>query len=97
MSMKWPSFDFLYGQGISNLVRYFRYFKLFRLLAAFHEAFGFMKSNYNMGPSYVYALSENLPSQTVCSEDVYLASLSGFTWKFTKDQITKTIVFNFFY
>ncbi len=31
-------------------------FKLFRLHAGFHDAYGFMKAQYNIGPGYCYAL-----------------------------------------
>ena len=51
-------FGGLIGPGNSILDRYFRSFKLFRLHAISHDAFGFMNSNYNEGPCYVYALSE---------------------------------------
>ena len=34
-----------------------KYFKIFRIHALFHDAFGFMKSNFDLGPDYVYALS----------------------------------------
>ena len=33
-------------------------FNFFRGHAAFHDAFGFMKTQYNLGPGYVYALGE---------------------------------------
>ena len=35
-------------------------FILFQLHAIFHDAFGFMRRNFGVGPGYVYTLSENL-------------------------------------
>ena len=48
----------LIGPGNSCLDGFFNHFKVFRLHAIFHDAFGFMKSNYDVGPGYVYALSK---------------------------------------
>ena len=50
-------FGGLLGPGNSILGKYFKHFKIFRLHAIFHDAFGFMKSNFDLGPGYVYALS----------------------------------------
>ena len=40
----------LIGPGHSGLDNFLNRFKLFRLHAIFHDAFGFMKSNYDVGP-----------------------------------------------
>ena len=48
----------LIGPGNSGLDNFLNHFKLFRLHAIFHDAFVFMKSNYEVGPGYVYALSQ---------------------------------------
>ena len=48
----------LIGPGNSGLDKFLNRFKLFRLHAIFLDAFGFMKSNYVVGPGYVYALSQ---------------------------------------
>ena len=57
-----------------TLVKY----KLMRLHAAFHDAFGFMKAHYNTGPGYCYAA----PS---CPSFFWLGHLSGLTfWLFVK-------------
>ena len=45
-------FGGLLGPGNSN-----NCFKVFRLHAIFHDAFGFLKSNFNVGPGFVYAIS----------------------------------------
>lgn len=47
----------LIGIGDSKLEKYFRKFKVFRLHAALHDASGYMKQRYNVGPGYVYAVS----------------------------------------
>ena len=48
----------LIGPGNSRLYPLLQNFKLFRVHAAFHDASGFMKMQYNLGPGYVYALGE---------------------------------------
>ena len=68
----------LIGPGNSILDRYFRYFKLFRLHAIFHDAFGFMKSNYNVGAGYVYALSE----KSICANSLFLEHITGLAYSF---------------
>ena len=50
------------GIGNSSLDRVFRFSKLLRLHAAFHDAFGLMKSLYNVGPGYCYAARGSLPN-----------------------------------
>lgn len=50
------------GIGDSYLNVLLSRFKIFRLHAAFHDAFGMMKSQYNIGPGYCYALSNRLPN-----------------------------------
>ena len=59
------------GPGNSNLDQCFTYFKLFRLHAIFHDAFGFMESN-NVRPVCVYALSE-----TIFVNCVFLGHITG--------------------
>ena len=48
----------LIGPGNSFMDTWFKHSKVFRLHAIFHDAFGFMKSNFNIGPGYVYAVTE---------------------------------------
>ena len=43
------------GIGNSWLNTIFKYSKMLRLHAAFHDAFGVMKTEYNIGPGYCYA------------------------------------------
>ena len=50
-------FGGIIGIDNSKLDYFFRYFKLIRLHAILHDASGFVKSNYNIGPGYCYALS----------------------------------------
>ena len=51
----------LIGPGNSILHNYCKNSKLLRVHAIFHDAYGFMKSSYNIGPGYVYVLP-NLPN-----------------------------------
>ena len=71
-------FGGLIGPGNSFLDRYFTYFKLFRLHAIFRDAFGFMKSNYNVGPGYVYALSE----KPIFANSMFLGHITGLAYWF---------------
>ena len=48
----------LIGPGNSRLHPFLQNFKHFRVHVAFHDAFGFMKTQYNLGPGYVYALGK---------------------------------------
>ena len=66
-------FDGLIGPGNSVLDNYFKQFKIFRLHAIFHDAFGFMKSNFNIGHEYVYAVSH----RPVFSNNLLLGHFSG--------------------
>lgn len=52
-----------YGNSI-RMNNVFGAIKLFRLHAAFHDAFGFMRAEYETGPGYCYSIGENhcLPS-----------------------------------
>lgn len=50
-----------YGHSI-NTNKLLSRFKLLRLHAAFHDAFGYMKTHYNVGPGYSYVCSSALPS-----------------------------------
>lgn len=59
-------FGGLIGPGNSNLHPVFEKFKLFRVHAAFHDAFGFMKTQYNLGPGYVYMLGEKPKFKNSC-------------------------------
>ena len=54
------------GPGNSRLNPFLQNFKLFRVHAAFHDAFGFMKTQYNMRPVFVYSFSEK-PNFKNCS------------------------------
>ena len=54
------------------------YFKLFRMHAVFHDAFGFMKSNFDLGPSNVYAVTEKL----LTVNNMLLGHLSGLAYWF---------------
>ena len=56
----------LIGPGNSRLHPFLQNFILFRDHAAFHDAFGFMKTQYNLGPGDVYALGEKLFFKNCC-------------------------------
>ena len=47
-------FGGIIGIGDSKLEKVFGKFKIFKLHAVLHDAAGFMKTNYSMGPGYVY-------------------------------------------
>ena len=44
----------LIGPGNSRLHEYLKHLKILRAHAAFHDAYGFMKEEYGLGPVYVY-------------------------------------------
>ena len=75
---KMAEFGYLIGPGSSIFDRYFTYFKLFRLHAIFHDPFGFMKNNYNVGPGYVYAHSEN----PIFARSMFLGDITGLAYWF---------------
>ena len=66
------------GPGNSGLDKFLNRFKLFRLHDIFHDAFGFMKSNFDVGPGYVYALSW----KPVFVNSMLLGHLTGFVYWF---------------
>ena len=68
----------LIGPGNSDLVKFSNRFKLFRLHAIIHDAFGFMRSNYDVGPGYVYALSQ----KPIFDNSMLLGHLTGLVYWF---------------
>ena len=54
-------FGGLIGPGNSWLHNYLKYSKILRVHAAFHDAYGFMRETYGVGPGYIYILP-NLPN-----------------------------------
>ena len=50
--------------GIENsrLDRLFKRYKIFRLHACLHDAAGYMKSEHNLGPGYIYVLNSRINS-----------------------------------
>ena len=69
-------FGGLIGPGNSILDKYFKHFKIFRLHAIFHDAFGFMKSNFDLGPGYVYALSH----KPILTNNMLLGHFTGLAY-----------------
>lgn len=69
-------FGGLIGIGNSQLHKYLRSLKLFRLHAILHDAGGYMKSNYNVGPGYLYALP---PAFTIVNSP-FLGHITGLTY-----------------
>jgi len=53
-------------------------FKFFRLHAIFHDAFDFMKRIYDVGPGYVYALSQ----KPIFVNSMLLGRLTGLLYWF---------------
>ena len=47
------------GPGDSKLDKYFRFSKIMRLHAIFHDAHGYMRSFENVGPGYVYTMTDS--------------------------------------
>lgn len=85
-------FGGLIGPGNSCLDKYFRHFKLFRLHAIFHDAFGFMKSNYDVGPGYVYALSP----KAIFANSMFLGHITGLAYWLYMKVCKKTEYDNYF-
>ena len=54
------------GPGYSRFHPFLKNFKLFRVHAAFHDAFGFMKTQHNLGPGYVYVVGEKPIFKNCC-------------------------------
>jgi hypothetical protein len=59
------------GIGNSWLNMFFKRCKILRLHAAFHDAFGVMKNEYNVGPGYCYA--DTRPRPNMC----FMGHISG--------------------
>ena len=51
---KLAPFGGIIGPGDSFLHKYLKHFKILRIHAIFHDAFGFMKEEFDIGPGYVY-------------------------------------------
>ena len=51
----------LIGPGNSRLHEYLKHLKILRTHAALHDAYGFMKEEYGLGPGYLYIVL-NFPS-----------------------------------
>ena len=69
-------FGGLIGPGESKLDHFFKCSEIFRLHAIFHDAFGFMRSTYNVGPGYVYALSD----KPFFANSMLLGHITGLTY-----------------
>ena len=78
----------LIGPGNSGLDKFLNRFNLFRLHAIFHDAFVLMKSNYDVGPGYVDALSQ----KPIFASSMLLGHLTGLLyWFLLKFFQTKSI------
>ena len=78
----------LIGRDNNLLDNFLNRFNLFRLQAIFHNAFGFMKSNYDVGPGFVYALSQ----KPIFVNSMLLGHLTGLVYWFLLKLIqTKSI------
>ena len=73
---QFAEFGGLIGPCESKLDHFFKCSKIFRLHAIFHDAFGFMRSTYNVGPGYVYALSE----KPFFANSMLLGHITGLTY-----------------
>ena len=68
----------LIGPGNSSLDKFLNRFNLFRLHAISHDAFDFMKSNYDLGAGCVYALSQT----PILINSMLLGHLTGLVYWF---------------
>lgn len=69
------------GPGDSKLDKCFRFSKIMRLHAIFHDAHGYMRSFENSGPGYVYTLTESQRFHN----NMLLGHVSGIAyWTFVK-------------
>ena len=68
----------LIGPVNSGLDKLLNRFKLFRLHAIIHDAFDFMKSIYDVGPDYVYGLSQ----KPIFVNSMLLGHLTGLVYRF---------------
>lgn len=71
-------FGGLIGPGNSRLHPYLKKYKILRLHAAFHDAYGFVKREFDLGPGYSYIIQDS-PSHPL------LGHVSGIAfWVFIK-------------
>ena len=71
----------LIGPSKNYMDRCSSYFELFRMHAVFHDAFVLMKSNFDLGPGYVYADRE----KPIFVNNMLLENLSGLAnWLYLK-------------
>ena len=69
------------GPGDSNLDAFFRFSKIMRLHAIFHDAHGYMRTFENVGPGYVYTMTKTQKFQN----SMFLGHFSGIAyWTFVK-------------
>lgn len=69
------------GPGNSRLHELFQFSKIFRMHAIFHDAHGFMRTEENIGPGYVYTLTD----KKVFRNNMLLGHFSGILyWTFIK-------------
>ena len=73
---QFDKFGGLIGPGENKLHHFFKCLKIFRLHAIFHDAFGFMRSTYNVDPGYLYALSE----KPFFANSMLLGHITGLTY-----------------
>ena len=70
------------------------FLKLFRMHAVFHGAFAFMRSNFDVGPCYVYAVTE----KQLFVSNMLLGQLSGLAYwfhlKLFRDSLAEGFSFN---
>ena len=71
-------FGGLIGPGDSLMDKWLKHFKIFRLHAIFHDAFGFMRSNFGVGPGYVYTLSE----KPIFANNMFFGHITGLAFWF---------------
>ena len=68
----------LIGPGKTYMDRCLNFFKHYRMHAVLHDAFGFMKNNFDLGPASVYAVTE----KPLFVNNMLLGDLSGLAYCF---------------
>ena len=81
MQRKLAPFGGLIGPGDRLMDKWLKHFRIFRLHAIFHDAFGFMRSNFGEEPGNVYTLSE----KPIFANNRILATLRDWRFGFIKN------------
>ena len=78
MQRKLAPFGGLIGPGDRLMNKWLKHFRIFRLHAIFHDAFGFMRSNFGEEPGNVYTLSE----KPIFANNMFFGHITGLAFWF---------------